>query len=539
MPISIYYLLSCSIKESAMRRLTFMCVIMLMIYTTGLQAQTGTPVDVRCCWSSWLYDNVSRRLWLIESSGAELASLTLPVPDSDYSLLSSTVGISHSGRYIAYVVQGRTDLDYRFQIYDRDIRTMFSGIYTPPTGGFQQHSLDISGGTRVFSPDDRYLAVAFSQDDTWELLVIDMQASPSPRVVYTLRSSDPAVAPTPMAEGFGYPVVQRVTASTVAFTYLNSIEGAPEFPNYTWDFTTGTLSASNIYRRPLADVLEATGEVLVSYQNTAYPNRLDRLEYPLQFNVVQVSSPSEGTFIYYNHPDRTVDNVLFVQNGERVLLSEYDYTDSQRYWLLRERDGTQLDRIVQPWQFNSIAGTPDGFVLTGTNLLTDESGVLVDYSTRGASLGTMRSIWNAPPDVRPRIVAVNHVPAVDPAGFMPWSRIGSVPTATPLPGSDSDRLPRIEASPTPGSSGRPLAAGELVVGGTARVYTTEGDMLNVRSDPGTAFAVVTRLATDDRVTILEGPISADGLTWWRIEASDGTTGWAVDFVDDIPTLIPE
>jgi hypothetical protein len=417
---------------------------------------------------------------------------------------------------------------------------MFSGVYTPPVGGFQQHSLNISGGTRVFSLDDRYLAVAFAQDENWQLLVIDMQASPAPQVAHMLSSSDAIVAPTPMAEGFGYPVVHHVTSRTVAFTFLNSVSGGPEFPNYIWDFTTGTLSASNTYRQPLVDRLDVTGEVLLSYQDTAYPNRLDRIDYPLQFNVVQVSSPSEGTFIYYNHPDRSMGNVRFVQNGERILFSEYDHTDEQLYWMLRERNGTQLDRMLQPWQYNSIAGTPDGFIAMGTNLLADERGVLLSYNTRReASLRIMNSIWSAPPGVRPRIVAVYNTSIIEPATFAPWSRIGSVATATPLPGSDSHLLPRIEASPTPGSSGRPIAAGDLVVGGTARVFTTEGDMLNVRSGPGTAFAVVTRLALDDRVTVLEGPISADGLTWWRIEAADGTTGWAVDFVDDIPTLIPE
>lgn len=65
----------------------------------------------------------------------------------------------------------------------------------------------------------------------------------------------------------------------------------------------------------------------------------------------------------------------------------------------------------------------------------------------------------------------------------------------------------------------------------------QGDRLNIRSAPDIGAAIVTRLSDGTQVQILDGPRSADGYTWWRVQTSSGAQGWAVDYVDGIRTLV--
>jgi Bacterial SH3 domain len=58
--------------------------------------------------------------------------------------------------------------------------------------------------------------------------------------------------------------------------------------------------------------------------------------------------------------------------------------------------------------------------------------------------------------------------------------------------------------------------------------TAAGNNLNMRSSPSLRGAVLKKLNSGDTVTILEGPVQADGYTWWKMRTADGVEGWAVD-----------
>ncbi|MFB6175619.1 MAG: glucosaminidase domain-containing protein, partial [Halobaculum sp.] len=55
---------------------------------------------------------------------------------------------------------------------------------------------------------------------------------------------------------------------------------------------------------------------------------------------------------------------------------------------------------------------------------------------------------------------------------------------------------------------------------------TTGDV-NVRNGAGTSYDVIDTRADGDTGTVVDGSQSADGYVWWKIEYSDGTTGWSV------------
>jgi uncharacterized protein YraI len=68
------------------------------------------------------------------------------------------------------------------------------------------------------------------------------------------------------------------------------------------------------------------------------------------------------------------------------------------------------------------------------------------------------------------------------------------------------------------STGGGFAVGDLVA--------VDSGPLNVRSGPGTGYAVIDKLSTGDQGEVLDGPVSADGYTWYQINYSfGGYTGW--------------
>lgn len=69
----------------------------------------------------------------------------------------------------------------------------------------------------------------------------------------------------------------------------------------------------------------------------------------------------------------------------------------------------------------------------------------------------------------------------------------------------------------------PPTSGKFQIGAAVRVTET----LNIRSGPGTGNGIITTLPAGTTGTVLEGPRTGSGYTWWRIQTSRGT-GWAAE-----------
>ncbi len=70
------------------------------------------------------------------------------------------------------------------------------------------------------------------------------------------------------------------------------------------------------------------------------------------------------------------------------------------------------------------------------------------------------------------------------------------------------------------SGGNPPAIG---IGVAVNTIST----VNVRSYPGTSALIKTTAVLGTSATIIGGPVSANGYTWWQVSLSNGTTGWSV------------
>lgn len=93
-------------------------------------------------------------------------------------------------------------------------------------------------------------------------------------------------------------------------------------------------------------------------------------------------------------------------------------------------------------------------------------------------------------------------------------------TAEPLQPTRTPLFPTAVPSATPEPVVRTLR-----VGGSAQVANTEGRTLRGRAAPGLKAPVRVAFAEGEQVRILEGPVVADGYTWWRVEGRNGA-GWA-------------
>jgi len=87
-------------------------------------------------------------------------------------------------------------------------------------------------------------------------------------------------------------------------------------------------------------------------------------------------------------------------------------------------------------------------------------------------------------------------------------------TFTPVPGPTSTIAPTVV----------PTVAG-LSIGAKAKVISTGGSGLNMRSAAGTANSRVKTLREGAIVEIIGGPTDADSLTWWQVRDEAGITGW--------------
>jgi hypothetical protein len=104
--------------------------------------------------------------------------------------------------------------------------------------------------------------------------------------------------------------------------------------------------------------------------------------------------------------------------------------------------------------------------------------------------------------------------------------------AQPNAGAYPTRIPQAYPSPTiplptpiPSPS---LPPGDFIIGARVQVVGVESSGLNIRSSPGYGGTPRFLAYDSDFFVLVEGPQTADGLEWWRIEDPDDPSrfGWA-------------
>jgi hypothetical protein len=105
-------------------------------------------------------------------------------------------------------------------------------------------------------------------------------------------------------------------------------------------------------------------------------------------------------------------------------------------------------------------------------------------------------------------------------------------TRTPAPTTMATRIP---STATPTIRPAPTALAAHVI---ARVTLPPDYTLNVRDRASTAGKVLAQLKDSATVTIVDGPVEANGLRWWKLDTNQGVTGWSVERLDSDQLLVP-
>ncbi len=228
----------------------------------------------------------------------------------------------------------------------------------------------------------------------------------------------------------------------------------------------------------------------------------------------------------------------FVQNGERIL-NQQSYPNGT-HWLLIERDGRQaaernLQSIVNRMSITSLEGTPDGFIYTASVTMPGAAKAmmvpaLMEVNTR-ESLSEERIIWLPEVGQIPAIVRDGlHIEWVGydaPLGpYQPWAQLAEPVYDTPA--ETAVILPTF----------LPPAEPIFRVGMMVKVQTIDGEILYLRGAPSRKATILLHIKDETRLTLLDGPHPAEGLTWWRVQTPDGAEGWAVENTGDLQTLFP-
>lgn len=93
----------------------------------------------------------------------------------------------------------------------------------------------------------------------------------------------------------------------------------------------------------------------------------------------------------------------------------------------------------------------------------------------------------------------------------------------------ADEVAPGSASPRPDQT-TPAPATVIVVGATARVVGTDGAALRARATPSRDATILARFAEGAVVEVIDGPVEAEGLTWWRVRGTAGEGWCAANFL---------
>lgn len=542
-------------------------------------------------WDAWLYDRDFGRAVKVSHDGTSTSTvIDIVLPGDPGVTYSSNIAVSYEGRFIAYTTSAYdgTNTNWRLRIYDTVTNTLTTNHALPPN---IYSGLDFSGSQYMFSPDSNVLVFGYSYfTDSgfgWTMLMFETASGMN---VEGIDSSSPAGAAYTASAGGGLitPVIRYVSGSSAMASIYGTMiytatEGAPSYPGFRWDVNSISMVSDNRYYALDLD-RAITSDMVLSTHDASLPDAFTPESGFAVQNVLSAYNGVTGVVAPFAFTPGVFDPTL-IQAAERVAYRSYDPTTFAALGItVLERSGGFVGSIgspaIIPDNITSMDGTVGGLIFTASGGTGRAGGTtLYRVYTRSGSVPYMtpESIWNStlganyviawisdeqfgpvepPPAWGTSVVLLGEPPIMPTTGFeiipLPVTLIMPVfPTATPfvnvLPVVTIQNLPTLIVPPvilptvvvpipTPFS---PLpAAPVLTIGGVARVQTTDGDPLNVRSGPGRSNPILGRANSGDFVTILQGPVAADGFNWWQIQLGNGLVGWSVDFADGIATLIP-
>jgi uncharacterized protein YgiM (DUF1202 family) len=500
----------------------FIILLALFSLPTSAQAQNAT------LWAAWLYraDGRLTRVALAGEQAVVVDEILLPLPASYDTYPLNTISVSPDGQRMAYLA-GNATQSQQLVIYDHAQRNI-SALYdlTGNNGAL--------GGMPVFSPDSSRLVFGYSLiGGGWEIIVIDVNSF---SIIDTLRSDDPASVLAGVQTVDVVPYLHRYAADRVNFTLLPAAGSIPSrVDSWLWELPLRRVLPSPAFRAPDAAHYATTGEVIMALRDDRLPVG-ETLLMPDQANTLQVYDPNTDTlFPFYHDGTGEVHQPEFANNGAWIAFEAV--TSEGTGWQLVNREGELVGSFGAEVEIEDLAPTPDGLIYLARDAATPTIKLYsLSADAEGApGEGVLR--YDSESDQPLEIVWVGDVSGMPLLGIPAEGEGQWAQLAPPLTGGSLVNNPTTsDGGGTPDVTPTPELT--LRVGGTAVVNTSSGDSLNMRSDTGVQYQIRAKLERGTEVTVLDGPVNADGYNWWLVREPNGVEGWIVDFYGGQITLVP-
>ncbi|MEO0560744.1 MAG: SH3 domain-containing protein [Chloroflexota bacterium] len=514
-----------------MRRYLIALLSTMLLLPLSTSAQTGEDWGI---WQASMYDFNQGIVYTIDNEGNG-EQVRLPAPSGYVDTIPRQVAVSRDGATYAYMTyetlgDGSGTRNGALVVYDRATATR----QDYPFVGISNHALDTHASPYIFGPTNTEIALGYRQANGWFIAVLDIVTRS-----YTDKLLTQANVPLTGALATytqPVPVVTSYNGRDVEFyVYPAETDDLPTTLNsFVWNTETNEVTPTLRFTNTDFALFPSTGEV-------ALGNALDEVGATpalgaLQNNVLDIAPDFQQLQTILTAPTADLIARAFVRNGNGVMFAARiagEATFELEYPIIERGSGDILRPLAMLRTVNGIqdmAGTEFGVLLTvdsdiagnemGLQQLSGTSVVYLDLRDDGAAgyvpvtsieANRLNIIWTAYDITAPQ------------SAFADWA-------APPTLATSGDGV---------GGGDNQAGSGVLTVGGTATANTTEGDALNIRSGPGTSFAIVDRASNGTTLSLLEGPIDSNGLMWWRVRTPSGVEGWTVQSADGVQTLLPQ
>jgi|GEM_PF-2534092 len=545
MPSALAYMLW---KDMIMRHIIRSISLILVLASFGLIGVTAQAPD----WEAWMYNSENGRMIRIGSDRSIYDDFTLPGLQGNF--YSYQVVVSPDGRIILYTLTNQNNGTISVYAYDTVVNAIAASYIIPSQQGQLVYTnIDLSENEKIFSPDSTSVAIGYSIDGEWSIVVMDLFGTPG-NISQQLNESDP-IASSVTEIALDVPVIMNYDGFVIDFVIIPAAtEGFPAYPHYTYDSRTNSVSSNIYYSIPYGDFNPRNGSYVFPIADFRFspadPRYQERSEH---INSLYVHQAGTDTIypIYYS-PDTSVSSSFFIQNGERILFRQYSASTFTSDWVMMNDLGAGQFELfaISGWTdffASGIESTGDGMLMSmNTGNAVDTFDVLASYPNRSVLMsfntrtdntlaGGGTIIWIGEENQNYELVwatdnqeASRALPPVFSSQFNPVD-FQTYGTLSPLAQSLID-------SYSATASGAPIS-GNLTVGGQAQIFTTDGDRANMRGFAGLGGQIVERLANGVIVNVIGGPQSNDGFVWWQVQFGT-TTGWVVESADGVRVLQP-
>lgn len=496
-------------------RYKFLLVLMsMLLLSLPVSAQPPTAFQ------AMLYDSANGELIVVDNLGAVIDQDTLP--SLGVQAFSDNIHVSESGIFVAYVLTDTNSNAQDLMIYNRLQNTIIDTYRIPanPTDEVY-HSLTFGTRGSAFDASETSFAFGMVVANEWRMVVIDLLSN-NPNVKAELTALTANISFS-FPNNIGIlPIPRQFDGQYIDFAMqVIGVGGSSEIPAFRWD-TANIDPTTNIVQNPIFRNMSSDFTSLTYEHVLTVPDKriLSNAQLSYSVHIATANYSDNGnTFPIYSSPDFNYVLPTFIQNGNRIALLRMPPLgiEGDTAWEVIERTGIPVGTLgLGTLQFLSMEGVVDGFIYSAeassineaTNYNPSPSAnatALMYVNTTNSFADTVGDlIWVSDANTFPELVWVqNSPPAIPPQG-------GWIPLLPPT--VNTCEYSQLFCDSTP-----PLTIGSLVA--------VSGSGADIRSGAGQAFAIVAQLITGDTVTVLEGPISADGLTWWRVQTRTNVTGW--------------